>query len=161
MSNGSALRGHLSSGELVSSDADLSLLNIPGYKSIHQGSRCTRRRRKLYTYTTNIHMTFEVFTPGLIFGRDYSLVAQVTSIFVDLIQSGWFIDHRITIITPIQTFIEAISLIINTLQKEVIYAAIVRDVNINLLRNNKNRKLTSYFIWCALITFLQKYVPED
>ena len=38
----------------LSSDAGVSLLHIPGYKLIHQGSRCTRRAGHIPTWTIYI-----------------------------------------------------------------------------------------------------------
>ena len=117
----------------LSSDADVSLLHITGFKLIHQGSKCTRHGRLIiylhgeYTYTLRNMYTQSDVWEGL---------------FIDV--SGQNLRRPITIgniykpphnnnNANIERFIEDISPIINTLQKENKYAAIVGDFNINLL----------------------------
>ena len=83
------------------SDADVSLLHIPGYKLIHQGSRCTGHGGLVNTYMNNIHISYEICTRGLTSGKAYLLMSRVT-IFTGLLQSVTFTDHlTITIIMPI------------------------------------------------------------
>ena len=54
----------------------------------------------------------------------------------------------------IETFIEEMSPIINTLQKENKYATIVGDFNINLLLINEKRKFDEFFdLMCTNIFF--------
>ena len=53
----------------------------------------------------------------------------------------------------IERFIEEISPIIYTLQKENKYAAIVGDLNINILQINEREKFEEFLIWCVPIFF--------
>ena len=86
----------------LSSDADVSLLHIPGYKLIHQGSRCTRHGGLvIYLHEQYIYISYEICTRGLTSGKAYLLMSQAT-IFTGLLQSATFTDHlTITIIMPI------------------------------------------------------------
>ena len=56
----------------------------------------------------------------------------------------------------IEKFIDEISPIIDIIQKENNYAAIVGDFNINLLQVNEREKYAEFFTWCAPTTFSQE-----
>ena len=68
-----------------------------------------------YTYTKNIHISFEICIPSLICGWVYSLMSQV-KIFAGLLLSATFTNHHTT--TTIMSNIEEIPPIIHTFQKE-------------------------------------------
>ena len=121
----------------LSSDADVSLLQIPGYKLIHQGSRCTRHGGLvIYLHEQYTYKLRNMYTRSDIWG----------GLFIDV--SGHNLRRPITIgniyrpphnnnnNANIETFIEEMSPIINTLQKKNKCATIVGDFNINLLQIN-------------------------
>ena len=87
----------------LSSDADVSLLHIPGYKLIHQGSGCTRHSGFVIYLQEQYTYKLRKCTSGLTSGKAYLLMSQVT-IFNGLLQSATYTKHlTITIIMPIST----------------------------------------------------------
>ena len=130
----------------LSSDADVSLLHIPGYKLIQQSSKCTRHGG-LIIY---LH---EEYTCKL---RNMYAQSDIwEGLFIDV--SGQNLRRPITIgniYNPphnnnnnanIERSIEKMSPIINTLQKENKYAAIVGDFNINFLQIHERDKFEEFF----------------
>ena len=79
-------------------------------------------------------------------------MSRVT-IFTGLLQSATFTDHHNA---NIETFIEKMSPIINTLQKENKYATIVGDFNINLLQINEREKFDEFFYLMCTNHFFPK-----
>ena len=121
----------------LSSDADVSLLHIPGYKLIHQGSKCTRQGGLIiylheeYTYKLrNIYTQSDIWEGLFIDVSGQNLRRPIT------IGNIYKPPHNNNNNANIERFIEEISPIINTLQKENKFAAIVGDFNINLLQIN-------------------------
>ena len=117
------------------SDADVSLLHIPGYKLIHQGSRCTRHGglviylHEKYTYKLrNMYTRSDIWEGPFIDVSGHNLHRPIT------IGNIYRPPHNNNDNANIETFIEEMSPIINTLQKENKYATIFGDFNINLLQ---------------------------
>ena len=122
--------------------ADVSLLHIPGYKIIHQGSRCTRHGglvmylHEQYTYNLrNMYTRSDIWEGLFIDVSDHNLHRPIT------IGNIYRPPHNNNNNANIEIFIEEMSLIINTLQKENKYATIVSDFNINLLQINEREKM--------------------
>ena len=79
-------------------------------------------------------------------------------IFAGLLLSATFTNRHTT--TTIMRFIEEISPIINTLQKENEYAAIVGDFYINILQINEREKFEGFFdLMCTNIFFPKITLP--
>ena len=119
----------------LSSDADVSLLHIPGYQLIHQGSKCTRHGgliiylREEYTYKLRNKYTQSDIWEGLfidVSGQNLRRPITIGNIYKP--------PHNNNNNANIERFLEEISPIINTLQKENKYAAIIGDININLFK---------------------------
>ena len=132
----------------LSSDADVSLLHIPGYKLSHQGSRCTRNGglviylHEQYTYKLRNMYTRSDISEGLFIDvSGHNLHRPIT------IGNIYRPPHNNNDNANIETFIEEMSPMINTLQKENRYATIVGDFNtyINLLEINEREKFDEFF----------------
>ena len=140
----------------LSSDADVSLLPIPGYKLIHQGSKCTRHGGLIiylheeYTYKLRNMYTQSDIWEGLfidVSGQNLRRSITIGNIYKP--------PHNNNNNANIERFIEDISPTINTLQKENKYAAIVGDFNINLLQINEREKFEEFFdLMCTNIFLL-------
>ena len=141
----------------LSSDADVSLLHIPGYKLIHQGSKCTRHGGLIiylheeYTYKLrNIYTQSDIWEGLFIDVSGQNLRRPIT------IGNIYKPPHNNNNNANIERFIEEISPIINTLQKENKYAAIVGDFNINLLQINEREKFEEFFDLMCTNNFFPK-----
>ena len=107
-------------GTWLSSDADVSLLHIPGYKLIHQGSKCTRHGGLIiylheeYTYKLRNMYTQSDIWEGLfidVSGQSLRRPITIGNIYKPP-------PHNNNNNANIERFIEEISPIITTLQKE-------------------------------------------
>ena len=141
----------------LSSDADVSLLHIPGYKLIHQGSKCTRHGGLIiylhqeYTYKLRNMYTQSDIWEGLfidVSGQNLRPPITIGNIYKP--------PHNNNNNANIERFIKEISPIINTLQKENKYAAIVGDFNINLLQINEREKFEEFFDLMCTNNFFPK-----
>ena len=141
----------------LSSDADVSLLHIPGYKLIHQGSKCTRHGGLIiylheeYTYKLRNMYTQPDIWEGLfidVSGQNLRRPITIGKIYKP--------PHNNNSNANIERFLEEISPIINTLQKENKYAAIVGDFNINLLQINEREKFEEFFDLMCTNNFFPK-----
>ena len=138
-----------------SSDADVSLLHIPGYKLIHQGIRCTRHGglviylHEQYTYKLrNMYTRSDIWEGLFIDVSGHNLHRPIT------IGNIYRPPHNNNNNANIETFIEEMSPIINTLQKENKYATIVGDFNINFLQINEREKYDEFLdLMCTDIFF--------
>ena len=143
----------------LSSHADVSLLHIPGYKLIHQGSRCSRHGglviylHEQYTYKLrNMYMRSDIWEGLFIDVSGHNLHRPIT------IGNIYRPPHNNNNNANIETFIEEMSPIINTLQKENKYATIVGDFNINLQQINEREKIEEFFdLMCTNIFFSKNY----
>ena len=143
----------------LSSDADVSLLHIPGHKLIHQGSKCTRHGGLIiylheeYTYKLRNMYTQSDIWKGLfidVSGQNLRRPITIGNIYKP--------PHKNNNNANIERFVEEISPIINTLQKENKYAAIVGDFNINLLQINEREKFEEFFdLMCTNISDVYQY----
>ena len=141
----------------LSSDADVSLLHISGYKLIHQGSKCTRHGGLIiyiheeYTYKLrNIYTQSDIWEGLFIDVSGQNLRQPIT------IGNIYKPPHSNNNNANIERFIEEISPIINRLQKENKYAAIVGDFNINHLQINEREKFEEFFDLMCTNNFFPK-----
>ena len=123
----------------LSSDADVSLLHIPGDKLIHQGSRCTMHGglvihlHEQYTYNLrNMYTRSDIWKGLFIDVSGHNLHRPIT------ISNIYRQHHNNNNNANIELFIEEMSPIINTLQNENKYATI--DEFFDLM-------CTNYFHW--------------
>ena len=145
----------------LSYDADISLLHIPGYKLIHQGSRCTRHGglviylHEQYTYKLrNMYTKSDIWEGLFIDVSGHNLHRPIT------IGNIYRPPHNNNNNANIEKFIEEMSPIINTLQKENKYATIVGDFNMNLLQINEREKFDEFFdLMCTNIFFPKITLP--
>ena len=130
----------------LTSDADVTLFDIPGYKLIYQGSRCTRHGGLII----NLYEKYCYEVRNL-----YSSSGLWGGMFIDV--TGHNLRKRFTIgniYRPshdnnnnkiIETFINEMSPIIDKLKKKNSYAAISGDFNINLLQIDEREKYDDFF----------------
>ena len=145
----------------LSSDADVSLLHIPGYKLIHQGSKCTRHGGLIiylheeYRYKLrNMYIQSDIWEALFIHVSGQNLRRPIT------IGNIYKPPHNNKNNANIERFIEEISPIINTPQRESKYAGIVGDFNINILQINDRDKFEEFFdLMCTNICFPKITLP--
>ena len=104
----------------LSSDADVSLLHIPGYRSIHQGRRYTRHGglviylHEQYTYKLrNMYARSDIWEGLNIDVSGHNLHRPIT------IGNIYRPPHNNNNNANIETFIEGLSPIINTLNRKI------------------------------------------
>ena len=131
----------------TSNDSDLSLLQLPGYQLIHQGSKCTKHGGLIIYLTENYSYKIRNLYNG-------SNIWE--GLFIDI--NGGNLCRTFTmgnIYRPprdnnnninIQQFISELSPIIEILQSENTFAAIVGDFNINLLQISERKNLANFSI---------------
>ena len=119
----------------TSNDSDLSLLHLPGYQLIHQGSKCTKHGGLIIYLNENYSYTIRNLYNG-------SNIWE--GLFIDI--NGGNLCRTLTIgniyrpphdnndNVNIQQFFSEFSPITEILQNENTYTAIVGDFNINLLK---------------------------
>ena len=145
----------------LSSDADVSLLHIPGYKLIHQGSKCTRHGGLIiylheeYRYKLrNMYIQSDIWEALFIHVSGQNLRRPIS------IGNIYKPPHNNKNNANIERFIEEISPIINTPPRESKYAAIVGDFSINLLQINDRQKFEEFFdLMCTNICFPKITLP--
>ena len=141
----------------LESNSDLSLLQIPGYKLIHKGRKCSKHGG-LIIYIN------EIYSYVL---RD--LAEEPTGwegLFVDI--TGPMLNRPFTIgniyrpprnnnsTQCIEIFLSEITPIITKLQNENTYSAIVGDFNINLLQMNEREIYSDFFDLMCSNNFMPK-----
>ena len=121
----------------LSSNADISMFHIPGYKLIHQGFRCTKHGglivyiNEKYSYKLrNLYDKSDVWEGLFIDVNGHNLSKTLT------IGNMYRPPHDNNNNKTLIKFIDEISPIIDIIQKENSYATIVGDFNINLLQVN-------------------------
>ena len=129
----------------LSSNADISMFHIPGYKLIHQGFRCTKHGglivyiNEKYSYKLrNLYDKSDVWEGLFIDVNGHNLSKTLT------IGNMYRPPHDNNNNKNIEKFIDEISPIIDIIQKENSYAAIVGDFNINLLQMNEREKYAEF-----------------
>ena len=119
----------------TSTDSDLTLLQLPGYQLIHQGSKCTKHGglmiylNESYSYKIRNLFTNSNIWEGLFIDINGGNLCRTFTIG-NIYRS----PHDNNNNTNIQQFISELSPIIEIIQRENTYAAIVGDFNINLLQ---------------------------
>ena len=141
----------------LTSDADVTLFDIPGYKLIHQGSRCTRHGgliiylHEKYCYEVrNLYSSSDIWEGLFIDVTGHNLRKRLT------IGNIYRPPHDNNNNKNIETFINEMSPIIDKLKKENSYAAISGDFNINLFKLMNEKNMMTFSIWCARIIFTPK-----
>ena len=141
----------------TSNDSDLSLLQLPGYQLIHQGSKCTKHGGLIIYLNDNYSYKIRNLYNG-------SNIWE--GLFIDI--NGGNLCRTFTIgniYRPprdnnnninIQQFISELSPIIEILQSENTYAAIVGDFNINLLQISEREKFGEFFDLMCTNNFFPK-----
>ena len=129
----------------LTGNADLSLLQIPGYKLIHQGRKCTRHGgliiylSETYSYKTrNMYPDSDAWEGQFIDVEGGNLRRTLT------LGNIYRPPHHNNNNESISKFIAELSPIIEALQKENTYASLVGDFNINLLQINEREIYEEY-----------------
>ena len=147
----------------TSSDSDLSLLQLPGYQLIHRGSKCTKHGGLIIYLNENYNYEIRnVYSDSNIWG----------GLFIDI--NGGNLCRTFTIgyiyrtshdnnnnNVNIQQFISELSPIIEILQIENAYAAIVDDFNINLLQISEREKIGDFLDLMCTNDFFPKNKLSD
>ena len=141
----------------TSTDSDLSLLQLPGYRLIHQGSKCTKHGglmiylNKSYSYKIRNLFTNSNIWEGLfidINGGNLCRTFTIGNIYRP--------PHDNNNNANIKQFISELSPITDIIQRKNTYAAIVGDFNMNLLRISERENLVISSTWCVqIISFLK------
>ena len=130
----------------TSSDSDLSLLQLPGYQLIHQGSKCTKHGGLMiylnenYSYEIRNLYTNSNIWEGLFIDINGGNLCRTFTI-----GNIYRTPHDNNNNVNIQQFISELSPIIAILQSEKTYAAIVGDCNINLFQISEREKFGDFF----------------
>ena len=141
----------------LADDADLSLLQLPGYKIIHQGKKCTRsggliiylnekfsfKNRKLYDKST-------IWEGQFIEVNGHNLRRPM------VIGNIYRPPHHNNNNDSIDNFITELSPILDILQKENTYTALAGDFNINLLQINERDKYGEFLDLMCTNSFFPK-----
>ena len=145
----------------LTANADLSLLQMPGYKLIHQGHICSKQgwfliylnddftydQRTLYKHSDTWEGLF-IDVSGLSLNRPFT------------IGNIYWPPHDSNNNENISKFIVELSPIIDLLQSKNKYAAVVGDFNINMLQNNEREKFSEFFdMICTNSFFPQITLP--
>ena len=138
----------------LTSDADVTLFEIPGYKLIHQGSRCTRHGgliiylHEQYCYQVrHLYSSSDIWEGLFIDVTGHNLRKRLT------IGNIYIPPHDNDDNTNVETFIDEMSPIIDKLKKKIAmprYQAILISIFFKSM-NEKNMTISS--IWYARIIF--------
>ena len=141
----------------LTANADLSLLQMPGYKLIHQGHICSKHGGLLIYLNNDFRYDQRTL---------YKHSDIWEGLFIDV--SGPSLNRPLTIgniYRPphdnnnnenISKFIAELSPIIDLLQSENKYATVVGDFNINLLQINEREKYSEFFDMMCTNSFFPK-----
>ena len=145
----------------LASDADLSLLQLPTYNIIHQSSKCSKHGRliiylsEMYSFKLrNLCNDSDIWEGLFIEVMGHNLRKPLT------ICNMYHPPHDNDNNDNISKFLSELSPVLDILQKENSYAAIVGDFNINLLQINERENMNISLIWCAPIAFIQKNLTD-
>ena len=141
----------------TSNDSDLLLLQLPGYQLVHQGSKCTKhggliiylnesysyKMRNLYTSSNIWEGLFIVINGGNLY-RTFT------------IGNIYRPPHDNNDNVNIQLCVSELSSIMEILQSEKMYAAIVGDFNQNLLQISESEKFGNFFDLMCTNNFFSK-----
>ena len=138
-------------------DADISLFNIPGYRLIHQGSKCTKHGgliiylNERYSYKLrNLYTGSDIWEGLFVDVTGYNLRRPLT------IGNIYRPPHDNNSNENIGIFLKELSPIIDILQKENTYGAVVGDFNINLLQIGEREKFEEFFDLMCTNNFFPK-----
>ena len=141
----------------LASDADLSLLQLPGYNIIHQGSKCTKHDgliiylSEMYSFKLRNLCNDSDIWEGLfidVMGHNLRKPLTICNIYRP--------PHDNNNNDNISNFLSELSPVLDILQKENSYAAIVGDFNINLLQINEREKFEDFFDLMCTNSFYPK-----
>ena len=125
----------------------MTVFEIPGYKLIHQGSRCTRHGgRIIYLHEKYCNEVKNLYSNSDIW----------EGLFIDVTGKCDRPPHDNNNNKYIETFINEMSPIIDKLKKENSFAAILGDFNINLLQINEREKYEDFFDMMCTNNFYPK-----
>ena len=149
--------GHHSAFWVTSSNSDLSLLQLPGYQLIHQGSKCTKHGGLIiYLNESYNYKIRNLFTNSNIWVRLFIDINGGNLCRTFTIGNIYRPPHDNNNNANIQQFISELSPIIDILQRENTYAAIVGDFNINLLHISDRDKFGDFLDLMCTNNFFPK-----
>ena len=135
----------------TSTDSDLTLLQLPGYQLIHQGSKCTKHGglmiylNESYSYKIRNLFTNSNIWEGLFIDINGGILCRAFTIG-NIYRPPYDNNNN----ANIQQFISELSPMIDIIQRENTYAAIVGDFNINLLQISEREKFGDFLdLMCA------------
>ena len=138
-------------------DSDLSLLQLPGYQLIHQGSKCTEHGgliiylNESYSYKMrNLYTSSNIWEGMFIDINGGNLCRTFT------IGNIYRPPHDNNNNVNIQQFVSELFPIMEILQSENTYAAIVGDFNINLLQISEREKFGEFLDLMCTNNFFPK-----
>ena len=139
----------------TSKDSDLSLLQLPGYQLIHQGSKCTKHGwliiylNESYCYKMRNLYTSSNISEGMFIDINGGNLCRTFTIG-NMYRPPHDKNNNVTI----QQLRSELSPMMVILQSENTYAAIVGDFNINLLQISECEKFGEFFdLMCTNIFF--------
>ena len=141
----------------LTSDADLSLLKLPGYNIIHQGTKCTKHGwliiylSEMYSYKLRNLCNDSDIWEGLfidVMGHNLRKPLTICNIYRP--------PHDNNSNDNISKFLSELSPVLDILQRENTYAAVVGDFNINLLQINEREKIEDFFDLMCTTSFYPK-----
>ena len=143
-------------------DADISLFSIPGYRLIHQGSKCTKHGgliiylNERYSYKLrNLYTGSDIWEGLFVDVTGYNLRRPLT------IGNIYRPPHDNNSNENIGIFLKELSPIIDILQKENTYGAVFGDFNINLLQFGEREKFEEFFDLMCTNNFSQKLLARQ
>ena len=141
----------------TSNDSDLSLLQLPGYQLIHQGSKCSKHGgliiylNESYSYKMRNLYTSSNICEGMFIDINGGNLCRTFTI-----GNIYWPPHDNNNNVSIQQFVSELSPIMEILQSENTYAAIVGDFNINLLQISEGEKFGEFFDLMCTNNFFPK-----
>ena len=143
-------------------NVDISLFSIPGYRLIHQGSKCTKHGgliiylNERYSYKLrNLYTGSDIWEGLFVDVTGYNLRRPLT------IGNIYRPPHDNNSNENIGIFLTELSPIIEILQKENMYGAVVGDFNINLLQIGERETFEEFFdLMCTNNFFPKNYSPD-
>ena len=141
----------------TSNDSHLSLFQLPGYQLIHQGNKCTKHGgliiylNESYSYKMRNLYTGSNIWEGMfidINGGNLCRTFTIGNIYRPPHDNNYFVN--------IQQFVSELSPIMEILQSENTYAAIVGDFNINILQISEREKFGEFFDLMCTNNFFPK-----
>ena len=141
----------------LTSDANLSLLKLPGYNIIHQGTKCTKHGgliiylSEMYSFKLRNLCNDSDIWEGLfidVMGHNLRKPLTICNIYRP--------PHDNNSNDNISKFLSELSPVLDILQRENTYAAVVGDFNINLLQINEREKFEDFFDLMCTNSFYPK-----